>query len=203
MTNFIEIPASKKSISFRKPVFGVGINDADYMVCPRINRKMLTCPHYKVWVNMLNRCYSDKYQDKRPTYKGCSTCEEWLIFSKFKYWMVKQDWQGKCLDKDLLFQGNKIYSPETCVFVTIAINSLLTDCKATRGLWPQGVGFHKRVKKFHASIRINGKLKHIGYFDSKKEAHEAYKKEKYALIKEVALKQIEPLRSALLSYVIK
>ena len=37
-----------------------------------------------------------------------------------------------------------------------------------------GVGWHKLIKKFAARIRINGKLKHLGYFDDPKEAHLAY-----------------------------
>ena len=114
--------------------------------------------------------------------------------------MENQDWQDKHLDKDLILQGNKIYSPKTCLFVTREINLLLNDNKANRGKWPIGVIFHKQVKKFRAQIYINGKSKHIGCHDSPEEAHEAYLKAKYALIKQVAMKQTEPLRSALLRY---
>ena len=32
---------------------------------------------------------------------------------------------AKCLDKDILVQGNKVYSPNTCIFVTNDINVLL------------------------------------------------------------------------------
>ena len=40
----------------------------------------------------------------------------------------------------------------------------------------KGVSFHKPANKFQAKIRINRKLKHLGYFDSKEEASAAYQK---------------------------
>lgn len=41
---------------------------------------------YKLWKNMLYRCYDEKYQDKFPTYKGCSVSEEFKYFPYFKEW---------------------------------------------------------------------------------------------------------------------
>ena len=76
---------------------------------------------------MLQRCYSESHLVRQPTYKGCSVCEEWLTFSNFKSWMEQQDWEGKQLDKDLLVYKNKIYSPETCVFVSSVINSFFVE----------------------------------------------------------------------------
>ena len=45
----------------------------------------------------------------------------------------------------------------------------------------KGVSFHKRDKKFVAHIKLNGKKKHLGYFDTAEKAHEAYKKESLKL----------------------
>jgi hypothetical protein len=194
---FIEITANKNN---RKLVYGTGINDAWYKIEIKINNKSTKCPFYKRWHHMLERCYSVKYQKNFPTYTGCSVCAEWLTFSNFKAWMIKQDWQGKCLDKDLLSQGNKVYSPDMCLFVSNEINVLLTDSKATRGIHPRGVSFNKRNNKFQSELSVNGKPKRLGGFDSPEKAHEVYKKAKYALIKATALKQLEPLKSALLAY---
>jgi hypothetical protein len=121
---FIEKPASKKSIAFRKPVHGVGINDADYEIHPTINGKKAMCKYYRSWHSMLERCYSKKVQARQPAYKGCTVCDEWLTFSNFKSWMIKQEWQGKALDKDIRVKGNKVYSPETCMFVTAKENTV-------------------------------------------------------------------------------
>ena len=38
----------------------------------------------------------------------------------------------------------------------------------------KGVNWDKALKKWRAKIRINGKRKHLGYFDCPKEAHSAY-----------------------------
>ena len=70
---------------------------------------------YRTWKSMID-LHSAKYQDKYPTYKGCAVSKEWLTFSVFKAWMVTKDWQDNHLDKDILFEGDKVYSPETCVF---------------------------------------------------------------------------------------
>lgn len=37
-----------------------------------------------------------------------------------------------------------------------------------------GVNFEKHINKFRARIQYNGKQKHLGIFDTKEEAHEAY-----------------------------
>lgn len=197
---FIETPASKMSIAKRKLVHGVGVNDAIYSTGLVVDGKTYRCPYYHRWSKMIARCYSINYQIKKPTYKGCSVCDEWLLFSNFRTWMVKQDWKNKQLDKDILIQGNKIYSPLTCIFVTSFINQLITDSKAIRGKLKRGVCFHKGAKKFKASISINDKSIHCGYFTTEDDASEAYKTAKYNHIKDVAMKQDEPLRAALLKW---
>ena len=73
MIMFQEITASKNSIANRNLVFGVGINDANYVTQPGTHNKQSKCPYYSIWKDMLKRCYSSKYLLKRPTYKGC-TC---------------------------------------------------------------------------------------------------------------------------------
>jgi len=186
----------------RRLLYGVGVNDADYIVKPTIDGKQVVCPYYRKWQSMLTRCYCAKFQSEYPTYIGCTLVKEWLIFSNFKAWMINQDWQNKVLDKDILVQGNKRYSPETCLFVNPAINLLLIDRKAKRGLYPVGVCFCKRNNKFQANISVNGKVAYLGCYTSPELAHEEYKKAKYELIKQVALEQKEPLRSALLRYTI-
>ena len=149
---------------------------------------------------MLERCYSDKFIKSRPTYIGCTVCDEWHSFMAFRAWMKTQDWKHKALDKDLLIQGNKVYSPDTCCFVTVALNNLLFDHSSARGRFPQGVTWHKRAKKYVSSISLYGKIKHIGCYGSVNAAEMAYKEAKASYLKEVAMKQIDiRLRDALLA----
>jgi len=187
MKEFIEVPASRASLAQRKPAYGIGINDADYMTEQNINGKKVRCPYYRRWRDMLKRCYSKKFHEKYPTYKNCTVCKEWLLFSAFKDWMIQQEWEGMELDKDIKIKGNKIYSPDTCLFIPHALNSLLTDSAAIRGKYPVGVCFNKQAKKFVAHLKYNSKLKHLGYFTTQEAASQCYQ----AARKEKTLQIIE------------
>lgn len=184
----------------KKIVCGIGINDADYVVMPSVNGQQVKCSFYRAWKSMLERCYSESCQKKHPTYYGCVVCKEWLTFSNFKSWMETQDWKEKELDKDILIPGNKIYSPEACVFVDSITNTFVTKCDASRGEWPIGVCFHKRVKKF-ASVCGNPFLKkqeYLGYFGRPELAHLAWKSRKHELSCQLAdLQTDERVASAL------
>ena len=175
-----------------KLVCGVGVNDADYVTQPRDkNGKQRTCPFYKAWCSMLQRAYSPKFHAFCPTYIGVTVCEEWHSFMAFRAWVQTQDWEGKQLDKDILHPGNKVYSPENCIFVTPQINNLLIDGAAARGAYPIGVSWNKRDKKFQAKLNINGKLKHLGLFTDPHEAHLAWRKAKYDYVRAHAKQQTD------------
>lgn len=188
----------------RKLVRGVGVIDADYVVhkfevdysgrkpSGGYKQKLVwVCPFYQTWRNMLERCYSEKLQEKYPTYKGCSVDKEWLVFINFKSWMEKQDYEGNQLDKDILLQGNKFYSPDTCVFVSCAVNMFVIDRGNDRGEWPIGVYWNKSKGKFRARVAINGKLKHLGLFTCPQEAHKAWLAAKLELAYTLAAEQTD------------
>ena len=187
----------------QKVVYGVGINDANYAVERKETiryvdgkqKKKLVwiCPYYRTWKSMLGRCYSTKLQEKYTTYKGCSVSEEWKTFSNFKSWMECQDFEGMQLDKDLLFSGNKVYSGETCAFVTRVVNMFNTDSGASRGEWLIGVCWDKAAGKFKASCRnpFTKKQENLGRFDSEQEAHQAWLKRKLELAYLLAAEQTD------------
>lgn len=187
-----------------KLVCGVGVNDADYVTQKfetfgyvdgkQKQKRVWICPYYRTWKHMLMRCYSSKYQEKQPTYKDCTVSEEWLTFSAFKSWMEKQEWEGLQLDKDILFEGNKVYSANTCVFVSRIVNMFLTDRGAARGNYLIGCLWDKKVKKFRAYCRnpFMKKLEHLGYFTTEIEAHRAWCERKLELAKELAAIQTDP-----------
>lgn len=200
-SDFIEYPSSGISITNRRLVLGVGINDADYVVCITRDGKRVHCPFYRRWKSMIERCYSPICLRKHPEYTGCSVCAEWLTFSVFKAWMKAREWDGNHLDKDLLVEGNKEYHPDKCVFVSQDINSLLCDSKKMRGKYPIGVTKHSQNKMFISRCSYQGEYIYLGSYKAPLEAHSAYKRFKSKVIREVAEQQSEPLRSALLSRV--
>lgn len=75
---------------------------------------------------MMNRCYGDKHKYSQYSYKGCTVCEEWHNYQNFAKWY--EDNYYNCeeeleLDKDIIIYGNKLYSPETCLFVPKLVNT--------------------------------------------------------------------------------
>jgi hypothetical protein len=164
----------------RKPlnklVEGIGINDAPFVVAPTIINKRVTHPAYSTWISMLKRCYSDVYQKQKPTYKEVTCCEDWLLFTNFAKWFKNHYVIGYQLDKDILFKNNKLYSPETCIFVPREINQFTTISGATRGELPIGVSLH--LRKFRAVVSNNSKQLHLGCFNTKEEAHREWQKAK-------------------------
>ena len=174
-------------------LYGVGYFDGDYTVTKttRVNGKskmIWICPYYDRWRHMLARCYSAKRLEKCSTYKGCKVCDEWLIFSNFKRWMEQQDWQDKELDKDLLIEGNKIYSPDTCIFVDRIVNTFILSCKKTRGNYLLGVIYDKERNLFRSECcnPFTKKKEHLGRYSTEIEAHLAWKKRKHELACQLA-----------------
>jgi hypothetical protein len=108
--------------------------------------------------------------------------------------MKTQDWEGKHLDKDILLPGNKMYSPDTCIFVSPALNTFLIDCGAAKGKWPIGVCWNKRFGKFAAqcSNPFTGKRGHIGNFNCPEKAHEAWRARKHEHALRYAEMQTDP-----------
>ena len=193
MYNFQQNKATKRSISLRKPINGMGLNDADYVTQPTVDGKIITCPIYRKWSGMLMRCYSAKYQEKNPTYIGYTVSDSWLIFSNFRAWMIKQDYYGLDLDKDIKLKGNTVYSSDNCLFIPHSLNSLLNDHVSTRGHWPVGVSWHKGAGRFQAQITIDGKTKPLGRFTTPEEASEVYQAARTAKIKQLITDNVYPM----------
>ena len=171
----------------RSLVFGVGVNDWGSSI--KVNGRNLQ--EYDLWHCMLRRCFDEKRKQEHPTYKDVTCSKEWLSMTSFIEDVSQMKGFGLSgweLDKDILQKGNKLYSKDTCCFVPHEINMLLTKRDNARGEYPIGVYFHKASGKFKAYLTINGKMKHLGYFNTPEQAFQAYKLAKEAYIKAVAEK---------------
>ena len=181
-----------------------GINDLDYKVSENEKiiqadgsykfKRVWTCPFYTCWSHMLGRCYSDKSLLSRPSYASCSVSRSWERASNFKAWMEQQDWEGNHLDKDLLIRNNKIYSPETCLFIPPIVNGFITEKRKNSGAYPAGVNFDPKRLKFVAkcSNPFTGKTVFLGRFTSPEDAHHAWVSTKLCFAKQLAEQQEDP-----------
>ena len=167
-------------------VCGVGILGTKYP--SRTNGR--NTKEYVLWQGMLQRCYSDTFKKRYPTYEGCEVSENFKSYEYFYEWCHEQigfgnkDWH---LDKDLLIKGNKVYSEDSCIFIPSDINLLLTKREALRGEHLIGVCWSKTHKAFKARVRKNkGKQEFLGYFKTELEAFNAYKTAKESFVKEQA-----------------
>ena len=160
----------------------------------RINENGKHTRVYNTWNGMLQRCYDEKCQEKHPTYKGCTVCEEWHNFQNFAKWYYENYYEvgnkRMHLDKDILCKHNKIYSPKTCVFVPQIINNLFVKRQNDRGISLIGTSLEngKYLARCHMVNPKTGKLKkeRLGLYDTELEAFKVYKYHKEKNIKEVA-----------------
>lgn len=144
---------------------------------------------YTKWSNMLNRCYKESELIKFPSYRDVTVCAKWHCFANFYTWgsskyliEYMKKWQ---LDKDILFKGNKIYSPDTCCFVPSKINNLFIKSNSIRGEYP--IGVYKKGNLYRAVMKMGGKTLDFGTYSTPEEAFKAYKVGKEQRIKEVAI----------------
>tara|TARA_R110000851_G_scaffold144052_1_gene283091 strand:+ start:397 stop:1050 length:654 start_codon:yes stop_codon:yes gene_type:complete len=93
---------------------------------------------YDVWMSMLARCYSDKYQADKPTYIGCSVAKDWHDYQVFADWFALNYVEGFHMDKDILLKGNRIYGPNTCKFVSPAANTVEAHARHYTFFSPEG-----------------------------------------------------------------
>ena len=149
---------------------------------------------YNTWHNMLQRCYSEKLHKKYPTYINCKVCDEWLNFQNFAEWYENNYYtvEGEImdLDKDILYKGNKIYSPETCIFVPQTINKLFTKHDNARG--DSCIGVRLKNGKYEVNCCLfnpetgESKREYLGTYDTQEKAFQVYKEFKERYIKQVA-----------------
>lgn len=148
---------------------------------------------YTKWMNMLQRCFDNKYKERKPTYKDVTCCGRWLCFANFledlEILKNEYNWDEDIklnLDKDILHKNNKAYSLENCILVPDWINTLFIKSDATRGKYPIGVSYHKGAKKYRAQCNINGRYVGLGYYNITEQAFYAYKTAKEQETKRIA-----------------
>lgn len=197
-----EVTSGAVKDPYRPRICGVGyVGEGVYPMTYYRKGKKYHTPAYEVWSSKIKNCYGNTKMSH--VYQDVTFCQEWLCFQVFAKWFYEQVriyGKGGFVDKDLLFLGNKIYSPETCVYIPPAVNSLFTGASGNIN----GVHFDNTKKKWVAQIQngllcSNGKKRqtYLGMYVDKSLADTAYYEAKLAHVKSVALKYQEKLPEAL------
>ncbi len=184
-TGYDTFKKGKIKCPYEKRVFNIGyLGEGGYNAS--INGKTTKC--YRTWLKMLYRAYNPKFTQQNPTYKECQVHESWHNFQNFAGWFEKNyyeiEGERMALDKDILCKGNKMYSPNTCVFVPTRINSLFVKRDNDRGDLPIGVSEHK--PGYRVRVNCNGKDFKLGTFNTPHEAFLMYKLNKELVIQGIA-----------------
>ncbi len=104
---------------------------------------------YQTWRDMLCRCYDPKSLEMHPTYNDCTVAKEWHNFQTFSAWFTDNYIEGYQLDKDIKVPGNRVYGPDTCMFVTPAENTEAACALSTVFASPEGVRVEvTNIRKF-------------------------------------------------------
>lgn len=172
-------------------VYGVGLNDLNRVGRGKNGHGLVKDDLYyiyRIWSNMLERCYSKHYHKRYNTYVDCEVDLEWLTFSNFYEWTLQQNWEGKQLDKDLKIKGNRVYSKNTCLYLDRRVNNFLIDRERKDNDLPVGVYFDKSNNKYkaHISDPVIHKRKTLGYFSTPELAYKAWLDEKIRLASKLA-----------------
>jgi hypothetical protein len=118
-----------------------------------------------------NNCYGYKkvclFKDSKP-------------YFKFVHRLVAMTFINNPNDKEQVDHidnnkiNNKLYNLR---WVTKQENSFNRPMNVNNNSGVKGVYWDKKIKKWHAEIRANGKRKHIGYYDDLKDAQDARQEE--------------------------
>ncbi len=169
---------------YNKGYIGIG----DYPIY--INKK--STPAYDAWRKMFDRCYSESYHEKEPTYIGCSVCSEWCNFQIFAKWFYDNYYEientNMQVDKDWIKHHNKIYCPKYCEIVPSIINSCtVTHDKIKYKELPIGIRYGYKGKYVVYLSKYGIRYK-IGEYKDLKKAMTVYKENKIKYIHELANK---------------
>lgn len=140
-------------------------------------------PAYNTWENMINRCYNKNYKlYYNYGAQGITVCKKWLCFEYFledlPYIDGYENWKNNpdmySLDKDYkqmyLPKKEKIYSLETCCFIPIYENTIISRLEHSKSY----IGVRQIGNLYHSNITINNDNIFLGVFETPELAAAAY-----------------------------
>lgn len=168
-----------------KDIFAPTVVGAGYL---GTSRGVSRLPAYDVWHQMLTRCNDEKYHSSRETYTDCSVTKDWHNFCNFEKWFNENYVEGYHLDKDLLVQGNRVYSPEACCFIPASLNSILTESRSSSGDLEMGVTRRRKkgLSEYNGLYNVQYAGSYLARTKDREEANSLYKEFKKLYFEELA-----------------
>lgn len=129
---------------------------------------------YSVWEGIKTRCYNKNSKSyKNYGGRGIKVCDRWLNSFENFYTDMGDVPKNMTIER---VNNDGDYCPENCTWVSIQDQQ--------RNRRAKGYRWKKESKKWVAKITRYGVQYHLGYFDTEKEALEAYKRAKRTFKKE-------------------
>lgn len=139
------------------------------------NFKHGMCKHriYRIWSGVLTRCNNPK----SPTFqrygaRGVTVIPEWKDFLTFFYWAKSAGYSGGLVIDRI--DNARGYCPKNCRWVTTKQSAQNRGKRSDSTNKFKGVSSVYKSEKWRAIIRVAGKLRHLGCFDTPAEAAHAY-----------------------------
>ena len=148
-------------MEFKNPYYKNICNGIACIGNPVIDDKEFKNKLYTRWLNMIKRCY-DTTNNSYKSYgaKGVTVSDRWKCFEYYledvqlipgynKQLIINNDIQ---LDKDILSGDKKIYSKETCLWISKTYNSSISDSN-------DGLKKARSIRQIHYSMTdMNGNI---------------------------------------------
>jgi len=133
---------------------------------------MYKTPEYRTWIRIKTRCENENtpyYADYGG--RGIKVCERWReSFDKFYADMGNRPSKNHSIDRKNV---NGDYSPENCRWATRKEQQQNIRIQKSNTSGVNGVSWHTKIKRYVASITVNGQGKYIGCFKELTDAAEA------------------------------
>ena len=136
-------------------------------------------PIYRAYMHMKERCYkpNTKHYDRYGG-RGVTICDEWKDdYLSFRKWSIDNGWKvGLEIDKDI--SGSKIYSPDTCKWVTHLENCQHTEHKVGKTGYKNVTQDKRKIpgKSYFGQKMVNGKKIVTKLFESAEDAFDELQK---------------------------